>query len=177
MNSPQCAAFDGNVFPALHVSEDVTIAQLHAAPSDIIVAIRGPLRRADVSSLFSVPSITVISPALVLIAVERDILCFFGMSAPKKSGFKPCRECGGRMSVSDLYNDCLWCLSSDHDVLECGSCQKMNPKALKESEAKLFLAKAKKEKRSHHRSSSGKSAKSHRKRRHHDSRHRSRASR
>ncbi|KAJ1131591.1 hypothetical protein NDU88_009926, partial [Pleurodeles waltl] len=65
------------------------------------------------------------------------------MSPPRKSGFKPCRECVGRMSVTDQHNDCLSCLSSEHDVEECVSCQSMNPKALKEREAKLFLAKVK----------------------------------
>ncbi|KAJ1128924.1 hypothetical protein NDU88_007296 [Pleurodeles waltl] len=53
----------------------------------------------------------------------------------------------------------------------------MNPKALKDRKAKLFLAKAKKEKRSHHGSSSEKSAKNHRKWCHHNSQHRCRGSR
>ncbi|KAJ1154448.1 hypothetical protein NDU88_007200 [Pleurodeles waltl] len=79
------------------------------------------------------------------------------------------------MSVTFPYNDCLWCLSSEHDVEECGSCQRMNPKGLKEQEAKLFLAKAKKKEkhRSHRRSSSGESSRSHKKRRQNDSRCRS----
>ncbi|KAJ1158111.1 hypothetical protein NDU88_010805 [Pleurodeles waltl] len=76
------------------------------------------------------------------------------------------------MSVTDPHCDCLWCLSSDHDVGRCDSCQHMNPKALKEREAKLFMAKSKKEEKRHHRKSS--SPKSHR--RHRDSR-RSRESR
>ncbi|KAJ1199968.1 hypothetical protein NDU88_003799 [Pleurodeles waltl] len=86
------------------------------------------------------------------------------MSPPRKSGFEPCRECGGRMSVTDPHDDCLWCLSSDQDVEECASCQSMNPKELKEKEAKLFLAKAKKDHRSHRRSSSHASSKKHKKR-------------
>ncbi|KAJ1131499.1 hypothetical protein NDU88_009835 [Pleurodeles waltl] len=69
------------------------------------------------------------------------------------------------MSVTDPHSDCLWCLSSDHDVSTCDSCQHMNPKALKEREAKLFMAKSKKEK--HHKKSS-----SPRHRRHRDSRRR-----
>ncbi|KAJ1135715.1 hypothetical protein NDU88_002150 [Pleurodeles waltl] len=67
------------------------------------------------------------------------------------------------MSVTDPHSDCLWCLSSDHDVDKCDSCQRMNPKALKEREAKHFLAKSKKKEKRHHR-------KSHR--RHRDSRRR-----
>ncbi|XP_069057855.1 glutamine-rich protein 2 [Pleurodeles waltl] len=86
----------------------------------------------------------------------------------RKSGFKPCNECGAKMSVTDPHTDCLWCLSSDHDVDKCDSCQRMNPKALKEREAKLFLAKSKKKEKQHRRNSS--SPKSHR--RHRDSRRR-----
>ncbi|KAJ1086658.1 hypothetical protein NDU88_006774 [Pleurodeles waltl] len=65
------------------------------------------------------------------------------------------------MSVTDPHSDCLWCLSSDHDVSTCDSCQHMNPKALKEREAKLFMAKSKEK---HHKKSSP------RHRRHRDSR-------
>ncbi|KAJ1109751.1 hypothetical protein NDU88_007110 [Pleurodeles waltl] len=72
------------------------------------------------------------------------------------------------MSVTDPHSDCLWCLSSDHDVEKCDSCQRMNPKALKEREAKLFWAKSKKKEKRHHRKSS--SPKSHQ--RHRDSRRR-----
>ncbi|KAJ1204852.1 hypothetical protein NDU88_000290 [Pleurodeles waltl] len=68
------------------------------------------------------------------------------------------------MSVTDPHSDCLWCLSSDHDVSTCDSCQHMNPKALKEREAKLFMAKSKEK---HHKKSS-----SPRHRRHRDSRRR-----
>ncbi|KAJ1168845.1 hypothetical protein NDU88_000758 [Pleurodeles waltl] len=67
------------------------------------------------------------------------------------------------MSVTDPHSDCLWCLSSDHDVSTCDSCQHMNPKALKEREAKLFMAKSKEK---HHKKSSP------RHRRHRDSRRR-----
>ncbi|KAJ1168747.1 hypothetical protein NDU88_000661 [Pleurodeles waltl] len=81
------------------------------------------------------------------------------------------------MPVTDPHENCLWCLSSDHEVEVCGSCQCMNPKALKKREAKLFLAKSKKKERHHHRGSSSKSLKSHRRhrdsRRRHDSRRRS----
>ncbi|KAJ1135420.1 hypothetical protein NDU88_001860 [Pleurodeles waltl] len=96
--------------------------------------------------------------------------CFFSevTMSQRKSGFKPCRECGGKMSVTDPHSDCLWCLSSDHDVATCDSCQHMNPKALKEREAKLFMAKSKRKEKKHHRKSS--SPKSHR--RHRDSRRR-----
>ncbi|KAJ1118686.1 hypothetical protein NDU88_006874 [Pleurodeles waltl] len=72
------------------------------------------------------------------------------------------------MSITDPHSDCLWCLSSDHDVATCDSCQHMNPKALKEREAKLFMAKSKRKEKKHHRKSS--SPKSHR--RHRDSRRR-----
>ncbi|KAJ1202338.1 hypothetical protein NDU88_006138 [Pleurodeles waltl] len=58
------------------------------------------------------------------------------------------------MSVTDPHSDCLWCLSSDHDVATCDSCQHMNPKALKEREAKLFMAKSKRKEKKHHRKSS-----------------------
>ncbi|KAJ1085596.1 hypothetical protein NDU88_005726 [Pleurodeles waltl] len=85
----------------------------------------------------------------------------------RKSGFKPCRECGGKMSVTDPHSDCLWCLSSDHDVATCDSCQHMNPKALKEREAKLFMAKSKRKEKHHKKSSSPRSH-----RRHRDSRRR-----
>ncbi|KAJ1214845.1 hypothetical protein NDU88_002456 [Pleurodeles waltl] len=68
------------------------------------------------------------------------------------------------MSVTDPHSDCLWCLSSDHDVSTCDSCQHMNPKALKEREAKLFMAKSKEK---HHKKKS-----SPRHRRHRDSRRR-----
>ncbi|KAJ1180645.1 hypothetical protein NDU88_005865 [Pleurodeles waltl] len=85
----------------------------------------------------------------------------------RKSGFKPCRECGGKMSVTDPHSDCLWCLSSDHNVVTCDSCQHMNPKALKEREAKLFLAKSKRKEKHHKKSSSPRSH-----RRHRDSRRR-----
>ncbi|KAJ1217777.1 hypothetical protein NDU88_005369 [Pleurodeles waltl] len=68
------------------------------------------------------------------------------------------------MSVTDPHSDCLWCLSSDHDVSTCDSCQHMNPKALKEREAKLFMAKSKEK---HHKK---KSSPKHR--RHRDSRRR-----
>lgn len=68
------------------------------------------------------------------------------MSPPRKSGFKPCRECSGQMSITDLNEDCLWCLSSDNNVEACSSCRQMNLKALKEREAK-FMARAKKQKR------------------------------
>ncbi|KAJ1125990.1 hypothetical protein NDU88_004403 [Pleurodeles waltl] len=69
------------------------------------------------------------------------------------------------MSVTDPHENCLWCLSSDHDVEACGSCQRMNPKALKEREAKLFLARSKKKKERHRRRES--SSRSSRSRQHH----------
>ncbi|KAJ1081990.1 hypothetical protein NDU88_002162 [Pleurodeles waltl] len=72
------------------------------------------------------------------------------------------------MSVTDPHVNCLWCLSSDHEVEKCEPCQRMNPKALKEREAKLFLVKSKKKEKRHWRRSS--SPKSHR--RHRDSRRR-----
>ncbi|KAJ1125084.1 hypothetical protein NDU88_003522 [Pleurodeles waltl] len=72
------------------------------------------------------------------------------------------------MSVTDPHSDYLWCLSSDHDVDKCDSCQRMNPKALKEREAKLFLAKSKKKEKRHHRKSSSPKSR----RRHRDSRRR-----
>ncbi|XP_069083655.1 centromere protein F-like [Pleurodeles waltl] len=53
------------------------------------------------------------------------------ISFPTKSGFVPCRECEGQMSITDHEDDCLQCLSSDRDINSCFSCQKMNPKALK----------------------------------------------
>ncbi|XP_078516558.1 zinc finger protein ubi-d4 isoform X2 [Lissotriton helveticus] len=65
----------------------------------------------------------------------------------RKSGFKPCRECGKQMSITDPHEDCLWCLSSDHDVDGCECCRKMKSKALKEREAKLFIAEVKKNKK------------------------------
>ncbi|XP_078515038.1 maestro heat-like repeat-containing protein family member 2A [Lissotriton helveticus] len=48
----------------------------------------------------------------------------------KKTGFKQCGECGKMMSITDLREDCIWCLSWDHDVKGCSSCKKLNPKAL-----------------------------------------------
>ncbi|KAJ1092778.1 hypothetical protein NDU88_005888 [Pleurodeles waltl] len=97
----------------------------------------------------------------------------------RKSGFKPCRECGGKMSVTDPHSDCLWCLSSDHDVSTCDSCQHMNPKALKEREAKLFMAKSKKKEKHHKKSSLPRSHRRHRdsRRRRDSQRHSSKESR
>lgn len=82
------------------------------------------------------------------------------------------------MSISDPHEDCVWCLSSDPDVEECSSCRRMNPKALKEREAKLF--KAKKQKRGRRRSRSrsksptlhtSRSSKKHKNKRRHGSLH------
>ena len=69
------------------------------------------------------------------------------MPPVKKSGFKQCEDCDGQMSITDPHRICIWCLGSDHDVGNCVNCQKMNPKTLKDREAKMFLAKAKNEKR------------------------------
>ncbi|XP_078521946.1 uncharacterized protein LOC144791170 [Lissotriton helveticus] len=74
---------------------------------------------------------------------ERDRDGVRAKMSSKKTGFKPCGECGKIMSITDSHEDCVWCLSSDHDVQGCPCCKKMNPKALCEREVKLLVAKMK----------------------------------
>ncbi|XP_078504107.1 phosphatidylinositol phosphatase PTPRQ [Lissotriton helveticus] len=84
----------------------------------------------------------------ILTDAAKDF-CIFPVSlssvvmSSKKTGFKLCEECGKMMSITDPHDECLWCLSSDHDVQGCRSCLKINRKALCEREAKLLVAKLK----------------------------------
>ncbi|XP_069481501.1 uncharacterized protein [Ambystoma mexicanum] len=56
-----------------------------------------------------------------------------------KTGFKKCQKCGRKMSLTDPHLNCLWYIGSDHRIDECGSCQSMTHKALKERRGKLAV--------------------------------------
>lgn len=56
------------------------------------------------------------------------------------SGFKACEACARRMSASDPYLICMWCLGVHHDSHQCDACQQMKPKSLRECHMKLLAA-------------------------------------
>ena len=119
---PHAPALDGNFChstPTPTGAADVNELP-HATPRDVIDVIKQNRRRDDVSSLFSEPSTRTKKPLLLEISFDlstifdRKIMkvyfCRRKMSKVRKSGFKPCEDCDGQMSITDPHRIYIWCL-------------------------------------------------------------------